>query len=260
MYGNSRPIRSAQRDVHADLPARVRKHLQQPWRRPLADHTQRAFRAVAARAEVHPGPIVIDAGCGTGASTRMIAACSPAALVIGVDKSPVRLSPGPPVPPVPPVRRPEPGLAGELAEGSAGQPAGMPVLLRADLQDFWRLALAEGWRPARQYILYPNPWPKPGQLARRWHGHPVFPWLVALGGALELRSNWRIYVDEFAAALSLCGVAAEIEPVRDVGAAVSPFERKYLASGQRCWRLVAELGQAVLPCGRAALAASMRAP
>lgn len=251
MYGNSRPIRSAQRDVHADLSTRVRKHLQQPWRRPLADHTQRAFRAVAARAAGHGGPLVIDAGCGTGASARLIAARSPAALVIGVDKSPVRLATA---------RLAEPGFAGELAEGSAAHPAGTPVLLRADLQDFWRLALAEGWRPVRQYILYPNPWPKPGQLARRWHGHPVFPWLVALGGTLELRSNWRVYVEEFAAALSLCSVAAEIEAVRDVGAAVSPFERKYLASGQLCWRLVAELGEAMLPRGRAALAASMRAP
>lgn len=36
--------------------------------------------------------------------------------------------------------------------------------------------------------------PKIGHLSRRWHGHPVFPAMLELGGVLECRSNWKIYV------------------------------------------------------------------
>ena len=50
---------------------------------------------------------------------------------------------------------------------------------------------------ARHYVLYPNPWPKIGHLARRWHGHAVFPDLLALGGVFECRSNWRIYIEKW---------------------------------------------------------------
>jgi tRNA (guanine-N7-)-methyltransferase len=62
----------------------------------------------------------------------------------------------------------------------------------ADLVDYWRLMAEAGIRLARHYILYPNPWPKIGHLARRWHAHPVFPF-APLGGRLECRSNWNIY-------------------------------------------------------------------
>lgn len=32
---------------------------------------------------------------------------------------------------------------------------------------------------------------------RRWHGHPVFPLLVALGGRLVVRTSWDGYLREF---------------------------------------------------------------
>jgi hypothetical protein len=51
------------------------------------------------------------------------------------------------------------------------------VFVRADLVDYWRLLAEAGIGLARHYILYPNPWPKIGHLARRWHAHPVFPFV-----------------------------------------------------------------------------------
>ena len=65
------------------------------------------------------------------------------------------------------------------------------VFVRADLVDYWRLMHDAGLRLAQHYILYPNPWPKIGHLARRWHAHPVFPWIPRLGGRLECRSEER---------------------------------------------------------------------
>ncbi len=89
-------------------------------------------------------------------------------------------------------------------------------------------------------MLYPNPWPKIGQLGRRWHGHPVFPAVVALGGYFECRSNWRIYIEECAAALhQLTGIDVAAETYA-AAAPITPFERKYLASGHRLWRCRAQ--------------------
>ena len=106
------------------------------------------------------------------------------------------------------------------------------MLLRAELSTFWRLLLNDGFSPERHYMLYPNPWPKPGHLKRRWHGHPVFPQLLGLGGEIEMRCNWEIYALEFARAVNLA-TGADIRPARihpDVG--ISPFEQKYLERGQ----------------------------
>ena len=141
-------------------------------------------------------------------------------LVLGVDKSESRLT----------------------RERAEAEPENMR-LLRADLNDFYRLAAEAGWQPVRHYILYPNPWPKAGHLKRRWHGAPVFRDIVALGGRLELRSNWKLYLEEFAAALALTGNRADVEPF-EAADPITPFEAKYKSSGQPLWQLVAELGSA----------------
>jgi len=101
--------------------------------------------------------------------------------------------------------------------------------------------LDAGIPPVRHYLLYPNPWPKIGQLARRWHGHPVFPTIVALGGELECRSNWRIYIEEFALALTqLSGQPLQCEAYAPASP-ITPFEKKYLASGHELWRCRADI-------------------
>lgn len=222
MIGNSRSIVDAQATPHADLAERVARHRASPWQRPVARHSRSAFNAIeplvaAARAEGRP--VVLDSGCGTGESTRVLAERHPEALVVGVDKSSHRLDRAPPLP-------------------------AHALVVRADLQDFWRLAVAAGWRLQTHYLLYPNPWPKSGHLQRRWHAHPVFPSLLALAGDLELRTNWAVYAEEFASALLLCGIRSDQDQVRadDATADISPFERKYLASGQQCLRVRARLG------------------
>jgi len=154
---------------------------------------------------------VLDSGCGTGESTRSIARALPDCLVIGVDKSEARLA--------------------RTGASSFPHREGNVIWLRAELATFWRLALRAGWRLRHHFLLYPNPWPKPGQLRRRWHAHPVFPDLLRLGGRLELRCNWEIYAQEFAAATNqLLGTCVRPRPL--AGSAVTtPFERKYRVSG-----------------------------
>ncbi|MDN3524512.1 SAM-dependent methyltransferase [Halomonas sabkhae] len=219
MTAHSRSIHSNQSGPHQDLARRVERSLQHAWRKPVADHTREAFaRATDWLADRPRCPLMLDAGCGVGLSTRRLAYAHPDCAVVGVDRSGDRLS------------------------RDHGEPPDNALLLRADLVDFWRLALAAGWQPRQHYLLYPNPYPKSVHLKMRWHGHPVFPVIPALGGRLELRSNWALYVEEFALALhQATGIQAAVEAFDPGETPLTPFENKYRRSGQTLWRLVAEL-------------------
>lgn len=236
-YANSRIPASAQQAIHEHLAVDVRRHAENPFLKPFAEYNRSAVNAALEGWDGRAG-LILDAGCGVGHSTIQIARAHPECWVIGVDRSEERLS----------RRKPYP---------AALLPRNM-VLVRADLVDFWRLLVERGLRLRRHFILYPNPWPKIGHLGRRWHGHPVFPFIPLLGGVLELRSNWRVYMDEFALALELLTGSAVAPERFEASAPLSPFERKYRDSGQPLYRLEVDLGRCALDGGAAAVHA--RAP
>ncbi|WP_447927980.1 tRNA (guanine(46)-N(7))-methyltransferase TrmB [Vreelandella sp. EE27] len=218
MQHASRVVTSNQTGPHKDLKRRVERALAHPLQKPVAEHSRQAFETANAWYAGANAPLILDAGCGVGLSTRRLAARFPDHAVIGVDRSESR-----------------------LGREHGALPANA-LLVRADLVDFWRLALAAGWAPARHYLLYPNPYPKAAHLKMRWHGHPVFPTALALGGRLEVRSNWQIYIEEFACGVMLAtGRQARVEPVVPGEEYLTPFEAKYAQSGQPLWRLECEL-------------------
>lgn len=216
MYANSSPISSPQTGPHAHLSSLVARHAIHPFQQPIAEHNRTAFDSSIARWRAHDEhPLILDAGCGVGLSTLNLATEFPDHFVIGVDQSADRST--------------------RNTQWDGAVPDNF-VRVRANLVDYWRLLLQSGVHPARHYLLYPNPWPKIGHLARRWHGHAIFPAIIALGGQLECRSNWKIYIDEFANALTQLTeqrVACEaFSPERTI----TPFEQKYLTSGHALWR------------------------
>ncbi|TAH44887.1 MAG: methyltransferase domain-containing protein [Betaproteobacteria bacterium] len=219
-YANSRIPESAQQGIHDNLARIVGRHLAEPFRKPIADYNRAALQASLAGWDGH-APFIVDAGCGVGHSTIQLARANPDHWVIGVDQSQDRLQ----------RRKPYP---------EALLPKNM-VFVRADLVDYWRLVDEAGLRLARHYILYPNPWPKIGHLARRWHAHPVFPWIPRLGGRLECRSNWRVYIEEMAFALALALGRDVTWETFEATAPLTPFERKYRDSGQILYRVVVDL-------------------
>jgi len=220
----ARSITTNQVGVHEDLQKYVLRHQQHAFQRPIAEHTQQAFQHVLDFLQGWKGDFILDACCGVGESTINIANKYPESKVIGIDKSIARLD-----------------KHQSYANKSALQHNNY-LLIQADLNDFWRLMhkyIEDNkpvWALSKQYILYPNPYPKKSQLSKRWHASAMLPYIIALSPHIELRSNWRLYLEEFLQAAQAYGLRGEIQTVN--GEAITPFERKYLQAQQSCYQLV----------------------
>ena len=226
--GDSKAIISNQDGIHEKLDEVVKKHLTHAFQKPFQQHTEQAFVQMDALVQAFlvtnpKGEIILDACCGVGQSTRILAQQNPQALVIGVDKSDHRINRN---------------VEGFTVDDDFN--ADNFHLVRADLNDFYRLVKAANWPVTKHYILYPNPWPKSKHLQRRWHGSAVFPQMTSIGQQLILRSNWRIYLEEFQQAAKLVDLHGDIDtlPVVDSSLALTPFEAKFQGSGQICWQLI----------------------
>ncbi len=279
-------VTSNQETIHKDLEKVVRKYARTTFLRPIADHTREAFAeaetfvekfygkngdpgtasgvtnairdgAPGANAETEPRAVILDSGCGTGESTIHIARRYPNIPVIGIDKSGMRLT-----------------KAGNPAQTAGENVPPNAFWIRAELLDFWRLALervqAGEWTIPYHAVYYPNPWPKQSEATRRFHMHPIFPTLLSLGETIELRTNWEIYAREFAEAAriatkelyrfpalrfeddkveinkgdsrSRAGMTITCESF-DPENPETAFERKYKDAGQKLWRVVVALPQ-----------------
>lgn len=222
--GNSRSITSNQDGIHEDLVDVVKKHLTTEFKKPFAPHSIDAFEQVKQQVNTfltkNPnGQIILDSCCGVGESTYHLANHNPEYLVIGIDKSEHRI---------------------DKYEHHHQSQVDNFLMLRGDLNDLWRLIAEQNWPISGHFLLYPNPWPKAKHLQRRWHGAPVFKYIPKLGQRLTVRSNWLIYIEEFKLALQLAGVHGDLVEYQSEDA-MTPFERKYWASGQKSWQVTANL-------------------
>ena len=207
----SSPVISNQAGLHPRLAATVQRHLSHTFRRPVARHSAAAYEQLRAALAHQSRPLVLDSFCGTGQSTALLAQLHPQHLVVGVDQSCHRLQ--------------------------KHQPAAREnyLLLRATAEDIWQLLLRDQLSLDHHYLFYPNPWPKSKYLQRRVHGHASFPWLLQLGGSVELRSNWQLYVEEFGVAMHLAGRHGAVARISG-DPPLTLFEKKYRDSGHHLWR------------------------
>ena len=280
-------VTSNQETLHKDLEKVVRKYARTTFLRPIADHTREAFaeaeefvqKFYEAAEKGDPGTesgmtnekkkgapatecgmtapvaVILDSGCGTGESTIHIARRFPNIPVIGIDKSNARLN-----------------KAGNPSQTAGEDVPSNAFWIRAELLDFWRLALehvnAGKWTIPYHAVYYPNPWPKQSEATRRFHMHPIFPTLLALGQTIELRTNWEIYAREFAEATrivfeespriatkevygsptlrfeddekgdsrAVAGMTIKCESF-DPESPETAFERKYKEARQKLWRV-----------------------
>jgi tRNA G46 methylase TrmB len=211
LQANSHPVTSNQPHLHRKLAAVVLRHLNTRHRAIVSEHSRQAYQALSQELATNPRPLVLDSFCGTGHSTAALAANHPGHLVVGIDQSAQRLDKHP------------------------GSDRANYLLLRANCEDIWTLLAEDEKVVDFHYLLYPNPWPKARHLQRRIHGHGSFPQLLRLGGNLELRSNWKVYVEEFGFAMHLAGHRGYVSKIAEDGPALTLFEQKYRQSGHHLW-------------------------
>ena len=215
-----RDVDTNQQGIHEDLDLLVEKYRARHWQKPIATHTQQAAESVFEWLGNDECDIILDACCGVGESTINIAKAYPNAKVIGVDKSSARLD------------------KHQHYQRQYSYEVSNALVVQADLLDFWRLLVSKveemhQWHVLKQYLLYPNPYPKKTQVTKRWHASPVFPFVMALSTNIEVRSNWKTYLEEFRRAAKHYNVEMQIECLN--GTPITPFERKYMKSGQTCF-------------------------
>lgn len=222
MQASSRQVTSNQSGLHPRLARTVLRHLQHADRSPLAAHNQSVWDELLPLLQADGRPLVLDSFCGTGMSTALLAQRHPGHLVIGIDRSAQRL------------------------QKHRAESAGNYLLLQVECEPLWQQLAAANRRLDYHYLLYPNPWPKSRHLQRRIHGHPGFRDLLTLGGQVELRSNWQLYIEEFGVAMHLAGVRGLVQQLPEAPA-LSRFEDKYRRSGQVLWRYQGRIGYSERP-------------
>ena len=217
--------------------------------KPIAAHTRSAFDCI--KGLIDPTKdVVLDSGCGTGRSTILLGEMYPDKQVIGVDRSFVRLNKN--------VRlRNENEISLEESLRPFQAVSSNVVLMRAELADFWRCCLHEGWHVSHHFILYPNPYPTKARIKQRWYGHPAFPLILQLGGVITVRSNWKGFLSEFAMSVEYASEAldqtghmhnhalpyledAKMGPAEriDKSQAWTNFEKKYDDVGEQTFELL----------------------
>ncbi len=212
-------IVSSQASPHKNLAKLVLKYQDSEFQDSIPKHAANAFQIANQFVSSHK--VILDSGCGTGESSYRLAEEFPEHKVIGVDKSMERL---------------------QRSHTYGEQPANL-LFIQCDCVHLWRLIKQAKWNIERHYLFYPNPRPKPGHLQRRWHGHPIFPTMVMLGGVLTMRANWKVYAEEFAQALEISNVGkVDVKQLElDVETAFTPFERKYIQSEHQLYEVITAL-------------------
>ncbi len=198
------------------LRALVERHCRSEYRLPISAAMEAAIRPaveILRAAQTEGKKLVLDAGCGTGASTAVLAERDSTAFVVGVDRSAVRLRRAPTLPP-------------------------NALLVRARLEEFWLLVHRAGIVFDRTLLLYPNPYPKQWQVGRRWYGHPILPTILATSRTLELRTTEQWYAEDFCYVLEFCQWQCVCDRLT-ASDTITPFERKYAARQIPRWQVVA---------------------
>jgi len=231
MEGNSNSVTTNQDGIHPDLEEIVLKQCQNPWQGPLHQATKSAFQTILPHLKEYQNNWVLDSGCGVGDSTQRLAVEYPNSLILGVDRSEVRLN------------------KADIKQKFNGR----VHYLRAELGDFWRLLVQNQIHPIAHYILYPNPYPKKHHIRKRFHGSSSIRELIQLSPKLELRSNWKLYLKEFQFAFkvalnetaknktTIVKLTQSKKLILDNNEPWTAFEKKFFHSQQELWKLECQI-------------------
>jgi tRNA (guanine-N7-)-methyltransferase len=204
-------ITSNQRTAHTQLSQLVKRHADSEFLKPLSNHSLIWWQKN--HKKLTNTPLILDSGCGKGRSSCILAEQYPHHTILAIDQSKHRLQ--------------------NLDQNI---PSNVLIAL-ADCVDIWRLCLANNCQIDKHLLLYPNPWPKKKHLLRRWHGHPCFPLLIQLSQHTHIRSNWLLYIQEFAQSASILGKHTHSYAIPPYDHPLTHFETKYFANHVPCYGL-----------------------
>jgi tRNA (guanine-N7-)-methyltransferase len=211
LLGTSKKVLSNQSHPHENLLSILKKHKTLPYQRPYTQNKQ--ISALIDKLKSNPNlRLVLDSGCGTGASSYNLANIYPNHVIIGIDKSGHRLN---------------------KEKNLHNRKTNNVILINAYCEDVWLLLAHENIYCDHHYLLYPNPWPKKKHIMRRWHAHPIFPTLLNISKYITMRTNWDIYAEEFKSSLEFYNQKPSVSEIKSPQATSSPFETKYIASKHR---------------------------
>ena len=212
-------IISNQTAAHKNIPKIISKHLIHAYKKPINSRQLKAFDNFFDFFNKNKTNLILDIGCGTGLSSYYLSELHPDCQIIAIDRSKFRLS-----------------KSKNIVNDNI-------IWLNMLVEDFIVLALKYELPIVKQYILYPNPYPKAKHLRHRWHGHPVFPLIVKLSPNICMRTNWLIYAEEFRQCYDLIlnnlsiplktklnNIMASryLNEKLELGLNISLFEKKYL--------------------------------
>jgi tRNA (guanine-N7-)-methyltransferase len=216
---NSKNVTTDQNGPHKDLIKIASKYTIDNFKRPPAPFSVSLLDEILLVFDNYK-EIILDTGCGTGESSYNLARKNPDHFVLGIDKSQDRLQ--------------RKNIFKEQSK------INNYMIVRAQLLDMWPLlykaSLHSNWKITKQCIYYPNPWPKAKGVKRRWHASAIMPFICAIGGEIEIRSNWLIYLEEFKIVLEhFTGEKLNINTMK-IDQPITAFEKKYHLSGQNIYQ------------------------
>lgn len=223
MKAKSKIVTSNQEGIHKDLSEILANLSSDVYQRPISSFSNDCYKDILKWIDSQDKnlDIILDMGCGVGESSFHLAEESLSkALVIGIDKSEDRL-----------LRK---SLFKKVLPSNL-------LLIRGELLDLWYLFATKDDFPRErvkiQYILYPNPWPKASHVKRRWHANSIAPFIFKVCSKIELRTNWKIYAEEFLSASNYFGYLGQVASFVPTSP-MTPFERKYLDSGHDLYEVL----------------------
>lgn len=220
MWTKSNIVTSNQESIHDDLSDILKRYKGQKYQRPIAEFSKATFEHLKKWIQEHSNKeLVLDMGCGTGESSYHLALKYPDKLIIGIDKSLDRL---------------------ERNNDFKKKSYENLKLVRGELLDLWYLfyLYREEFTFYKQYILYPNPWPKKKLVKKRFHANPIWPFIIEVCPHIEMRTNWKIYAKEFIFAYKfMTGISPKLDTL-NVEKPITTFERKYNLSEQELYKVI----------------------
>eukprot|EP00934_Nitzschia_sp_Nitz4_P001000 Nitzschia sp. Nitz4//scaffold322_size40381//17216//18090//NITZ4_007561-RA/size40381-exonerate_est2genome-gene-0.58-mRNA-1//1//CDS//3329547830//1000//frame0 len=205
--------------------------------KPIAAHTRATFDSLYQTMTGLDRPVILDSGCGTGRSSLFLGEKYPDHVVVGIDRSKVRLNKN--------------DVYKQPIEGTNVGMNNNVFLVRAELTDFWRLWMDSPLGTVdKHFLLYPNPYPKRKRWMNRWYGHASFPMLFEIGfNEMVLRANWQAYLEDFGQATKIYEKYSSedcqyrMSGIQQIDASEEPwsnFEAKYHAVGEPVFELKIE--------------------